>query len=63
MFVCLFIDLFVHLGTPTGTFPENFVKICVDLAEILRIKKLDWHDRGGGGKGRRGGKESYFVMV
>ena len=64
MFVCLFGDRFVffyfnHLGTPTGIYPENFVKIPLDLAEILRIIKLDWHDRGGGEeegeKGRRRG--------
>ena len=41
-------------------FPPNFVKIGLDLAEILRISKLDWHDGGGEGKkekekGRRGG--------
>ena len=71
MFVCLFVDRFVfyfnHLGTPTGIYPENFVKISLDLAEILRISKLDWRDGGGEGKkekGRRGGgEESYFVMV
>ena len=58
MFVCLLIDLFFyfnHLRIPTGSFPQNFVKIGLDLAEILRISKLDWRD--GGGKGRReGGK-------
>ena len=44
------------------------MKIGLDLAEILRISKLDWRD--GGGKGREGkegreegGEESYFVMV
>ena len=32
------------------------MKIGLDLAEILRISKLDWRDRGGGGKkGRREG--------
>ena len=49
MFICLFVCLFVdrfdvylnHLGTPTGIYPENFVKIPLDLAEILRIRKLD----------------------
>ena len=55
----LFIDLFVfcfnHCRTPTGCFPENFVKILLDLAEILRISKLDCHD-GGGKKGREGVK-------
>ena len=43
MFVCLFIDLFVFyfngLGIPTGIYPENFVKIRLDLAEIYRILK------------------------
>ena len=68
-FVCLFVDLFVFyfncLGTPTGIYPENFVKIWLDLAEILRIRKLDWRDRGEGEKkgSREGGEESYFVMV
>ena len=46
---------FYHSGTPTESSPENFVKIQLDLAEILRISKLDWRDRGGEGKkGRRG---------
>merc|ERR1711989_45392 len=47
LFVCLFVrlfaDLFIfyfnHLGTPTGIYPENFVKIGLDLAEIYRILK------------------------
>ena len=49
MFTCLFVCLFVfwpvcffyfnHLGTPTGVYPENFVKIGLDLAEIYRILK------------------------
>ena len=45
LFVCfLFVDLFVlfnfkHLRTPTGIYPENFVKIGLDLAEIYRILK------------------------
>ena len=43
MFVCLLVDLFVfyfnHLGTPTGIYPENFVRIGLDLAEIYRILK------------------------
>ena len=75
MFVCLLIDLFVfcfnHGRIPTGSVPQNYVKIRLDLAEILRISKLDWRDGGGGEeegekkKGRREGKgeESYFVMV
>ena len=59
MFVCLFIYSFVfcfnHLRIPKGSFSQNFVKIGLDLAEILRISKLDWRDRGGEGeeKGRR----------
>ena len=74
MFVCLFIYslffCFNHRRIPKGSFTQNFVKIGLDLAEILRISKLDWRD--GGGKGRReggkegreeGGEESYFVMV
>ena len=37
----------------------------LDLAEILRISKLDWRDGGEGEKkgSREGGEESYFVMV
>ena len=31
------------------------MKIRLDLAEILRISKLDWHD--GGGEGEKGGRE------
>ena len=48
LFVCLFVDRFVfffylnYLETPTGIYPENFVKIPLDLTEILRIRKLDW---------------------
>ena len=70
MFVSLFIDLFDfcfnYHRTPTGSFPDNVAKIRLDLAEILRISKLDWRDGGGEGKkkGRRGeGEESYFVMI
>ena len=49
MFICLFVCLFVcwpvcffyfnHLGTPTGIYPENLVKIGLDLAEIYRLFK------------------------
>ena len=40
------------------------MKTGLDLAEILRISKLDWRDGGEEGKGREGeGEESYFVMV
>ena len=56
LFVCLFVDFFVccfnYCGTPTESFPEIFVKIQLDLAKILRIRKLDWHDGGGEKKGR-----------
>ena len=34
--------MFYLFGTPTEIYPENFVKIPLDLAEILRIRKLDW---------------------
>ena len=30
---------FNHLGTPTGIYPENFVKIRLDLVEIYMILK------------------------
>ena len=68
MFVCLLIDFYIicfnHRRIPTGSFPQKFVKIGLDLAKILRISKLDWHDRGGDeGRRREGGEESYFVMV
>ena len=68
MSICLFVHRFVnfcfnHHTIPTGSFSQNFVKIRLDLAELLRISKFDWCD-GGGKKGREGdGKESYFVMV
>ena len=63
----LFVFYFNHRKIPRGSFPQNFVKIRLDLAEILRISKLDWCDGGGGGKkGRRRGEEgeeSYFLSV
>ena len=41
LFVCLFVELFVfyfnHIRTPTGIYPENFMRMGLDLAEILRI--------------------------
>ena len=41
MFVKLFVFFyFKHLGTPTGIYPKNFVKIGLDLAEIYRILKI-----------------------
>ena len=50
MCICLLVSLFVfyfnNLVTPTGSYSENFVKIQLDLAEILRISKLDWRDEG-----------------
>ena len=44
MFVFLFVyGFFNHHGTPKGSFPENFVKIRLDMAEIYRIlKNLFW---------------------
>ena len=59
LFVCLFIYSFVfcfnHHRISKGSFTQNFVKIGHDLAEILRISKLDWHDgRRKKEKGRRG---------
>ena len=75
MFICLFVCLFVyrffcinHHGTPTGSYPENFVKIQLDLAEISRIRKLDWRDGRGGEeeweKGRRrGGNSTVYLVV
>ena len=42
LFVCLFICFFNHSKTPTESSPENFVKISLDLAEILRIRELVW---------------------
>ena len=45
LFVCLYICLFFcfnHLGRHTESLSENFVRIWLDLAEILRIRKLDW---------------------
>ena len=55
LFVCSYMYLFFVLII-TGSFPELFVKIWLDLAEILRSSKLDWHDGGGKEKeGRRGG--------
>ena len=35
----LFVLCFNHSRTPTERFPENFVKIQLDLAEIFRIEK------------------------
>ena len=63
LYVCLFAYRFLcffyfnHHRIPRGSFPQNFVKIRLDLAEILRIGKLDWCDGGKGreGKGRRRG--------
>ena len=66
MFIYSLFFFFNHRRIPKGSFPQNFVKIQLDLAEILRISKLDWRDGEEGEKGRRrggGGEESYFVMV
>ena len=61
LFVCIFIFFCLNQRRiPKGSFTQNFVKIGLDLAEILRISKLDWRDGGGergeeGEKGRRRG--------
>ena len=55
MFIDLFLFCFNHRRIPTGCFPQNFVNIRLDLAEILRSSKLDWHDGEGEGEGRREG--------
>ena len=54
-FVCFFVCL-SHLEILTGRFPESFMKILLDLAEIFMIlknRKIDWCD-GGKKKGREG---------
>ena len=38
LLVCLFF-CFNHLGTHTGSYPENFMKIWLDLADIFMILK------------------------
>ena len=71
MFIYSIFFCFNYRRIPKGNFPQNFVKMRLDLAEILRMSKLDWPDGGGGEeerekkKGRREGEgeESYFVMV
>ena len=56
MFIYPFVFCFNHCGIPKGSFPQNLVKIGLDLAEILRISKFDWRDGGEEGKkGRRRG--------
>ena len=64
MIFCLFVSLFAyrfvcfyfnHHRMPKGSFTQNFAKIGLDLADILRISKLDWHDGEGEKKGRRRG--------
>ena len=50
-----------HFGIPSGRIPQKFMKIALDLAEIMRIRFLDWSD-GEEGKGR-GVVDSNFVMV
>ena len=62
MFVWLFIYssffCFNHRRIPKGSFTQNFVKIGLDLAEILRISKLRlvWRRREEEGKGIRRGE-------
>ena len=41
MLICLFVyGFFNHCWTPTGSFPESFVQIKLDLAEIFRMKNV-----------------------
>ena len=71
LFVCLFVCLFIffvffcfnHSETPTENFLENFVKIWLDLAEILRTGKLDWRDGGGGEEGGKKGKRGGGILL
>ena len=49
----MFVFCLNHRKIPKESFPQNFVKIRIDLAEILRISKLDWRDGEGGKEGRR----------
>ena len=53
MFIYWLFFCFNHRRIPKGSFAQNFVKIGLDLAEILRISKLDLHDGGEGKMGRR----------
>jgi len=53
LFIYPFVFCFNHGRIPKGSFPQNFMKIGLDLAEILRISKLDWRDGEGEEKGRR----------
>ena len=62
MFIDLFVFYFNHLWIPKGIYPQNFVKIGLDLAEILRISKLDWHD-GGGGKKKKEGRRRGGILL
>ena len=56
MIIDLIVFYFNYRIIPRGSFPQNFVKIRLDLADILRISKFDWRDGGGEGeKGTRGG--------
>ena len=38
------------------------MKIGLDLAEILRISKLDWRDRGGGKKKKEGRRRGGILL-
>ena len=60
MFIDLFVLCFNHRRIPTESFPQNVVKIQLDLAEILRISKLDWND-GGGKKEEKGRSEGILL--
>ena len=66
MFVCLLISslffCFNHRRIPKGSFTQNFVKIGLDLAEILRISKLDWRDGGGEGEEKKGRRRGGILL-
>ena len=58
----MFVFCLNHRKIPTGRFPQNFVKIGLDLAEILRISKLDWRD-GGGEEGEKGWRRRGGILL
>ena len=60
MFIYLFLCFNPH-GTPTGSFPENFMMIQLDLAEKLRISILDCCGGGGGEEGKKGRREGILL--
>ena len=59
----VFVFCFNHRRIPKGSFPQNFVKIGLDLAEILRISKLDWRDGGGEGEKEKGRRRRGGILL